>query len=299
MVVEGHEPFYYPVSSLDNMRVYSMMFPMVGKRTPEDIFKKVADVINAVADAEVAYGIVTFGTNVIVVTLLPSSKDALWMWNSGLLKPANRCAIYPFVMGYSEEELDYKQKVICEIAQELGGFVPGFLLNPYVQRAVKEFFSPIIIRNDRSGAIFKPATFGTSMGAQGAADMVTKQGVIGWRLKQSSINKGLMLDDYGDGAFVMSFEGNLFTYLEEIFNFDPADPEAVKGAEGYFEESTLEAIKNYHLTPPCMAPFLGKEFMASFSPQMLDFGKWQGRVKTAFDPNGVADDSFYAYTEEE
>jgi hypothetical protein len=299
MVVEGHQPFYYPVSSLDNMGVYSMMFPMGKEHTPEAIYRKKADAINAVADAEVAYAMFSPGANLLTATMMPSNKDALWMWKTGLYRVANECTIYILTAAESKEEFDYKQKVLCEIAQELGGFVPGFLLNPYVQRAFKEAFFPLIIKNDRTGAIFKPATFGTSMGSQGAADMVTKQGAIGWRLKQPSINKGLMLDDYADGGAIMSFESNLFTYLEEIFNFDPADPDAVKEAEGYFEESTLEAIKNYHLTPPCMAPFLGKEFMASFSPQMLDFGKWQGRVKKTFDPNGVADDSFYPYTEEE
>ncbi|NVM53456.1 MAG: FAD-binding oxidoreductase [Candidatus Helarchaeota archaeon] len=258
-------------------------------------FPEWQNMVNAmvkICDAEIAYLVSHGGTATLPFTVVPSNKEFYDLWDAGMMTEMAKNNLEVMLVSDSPEELKFKKMVLDEIIAEEKGFSP---------EAVKMFMDVFYLGTvmaDRCAVKFRAGSLGTSMGGQGALDNTSSQGPIGVAIKRKYINKGLLMEDGHDDAFIMTIEGGCFGYLEEMFNYDPADEESTKAATEYFIEATIETPMKHHFTPGCMVPFGGKEALESFGNAMYNFDVWQARVKKAFDPNDVSDRNFYATSED-
>lgn len=90
-------------------------------------------------------------------------------------------------------------------------------------------------------------------------------------------------------------EQGRFGHLEELFMYDPADPESATGAAEFLEETSL-LCKERALGLPIwelVRGGLGPKAHDIYGPACSNYHIWQRRIKKAFDPNIASDPSFY------
>jgi glycolate oxidase len=284
--IEGLTP-EYTTSVPDNFRFYALAFPN---------WDRFADAAYKIAEAEIGYVMGRqLPPGLVPLLLVRSSAEYAQTRQSGMadeLMQEFRHAFLLVLAGSSLREIEYQEKALKEILAETEGRIPSLTQDPEIEKTGFSF----LVKGDRNGLIFKLAgTFHTSFGAATAWDAAVAGAKTGEELKKKYIEKGVIVDDAADAAWGGLYEQGRFGHLEELFMYDPSDPESAKGAVEYLAEAD-EAVLQRSLGQPLGA--LPNQAAGVYGPACFNYQDWMRRIKKAFDPNVASDPSFYIEPEE-
>jgi len=279
--IEGLAPEYkIPVPS--NFRSYVIAFPS---------WEQFADAAYKICEAEIGY---IMGRELApgLVPMLVSSSSAEYaeLRQSGMVDQLMEEFRYSFLLilaGGSLREIEYQERALREILAETEGWIPSISQDPDI---VKRAFA-LMLKWDRQGRIFQLAgTFHTSFGAPTAWDAAVEGAKVGEEIKKKYIAKGVIVDDAADNAWGGPYEQGRFGHLEELYMYDPADPESASGALEYAAEAD-QVIVQRSLGQPIGV--LAEQADRVYGPACFNYQNWVRKLKRAFDPNMASDSNFY------
>ncbi|MCK4723717.1 MAG: hypothetical protein KAT75_10450, partial [Dehalococcoidia bacterium] len=225
----------YRTSVPDNFRFCAIAFPN---------WDSFADATYKICEAEIGYVMGRqLPPGLVPLLLARSSAEYAQIRQSGMADEMMQEFKHAFLLvlaGGSLREIEYQEKALREILAETGGWIPALTQDPEVQKMGFSF----MIKADRQALIFKLAgTFHTSFGAPTAWDAAVAGAKMGEKIKKKYIEKGAIVDDLGDNAWGGPYEQGRFGHLEELFMYDPSDPESAKAAVEYIAEADEAVLK--------------------------------------------------------
>ena len=194
----------------------------------------------------------------------------------------------------------YQEKVLLELLEAAGGWIPEFSQNPMFAdiRANETFLT--LVAND-THFIHHGGGFVIAAGYQGTpASVIRHMGLPMERLKKKYIETGKIIDDGLDSTYHNSFDNNAYVYMELEYHYDAADPDSVNEARRCVsEERDQDREEKSGFEPNDITLVAGDytksihERFAEMGPLYGDFHVWQERIKRAFDPGDCSDRSNY------
>ncbi|RJP27162.1 MAG: FAD-binding protein [Actinobacteria bacterium] len=201
----------------------------------------------------------------------------------------------------SAREFAYQQKVVERILEETGGQNFALIEVPEVRSMVALLLfkggNKVNIVFQRSGAFFDPGLFTGSRRTFTAAEKLSIDVI------NKYIEKGLVVDDYGEGSWGSLFDYGHLTACENETMYKSTDPaacgaviELLEDLDGQMTEHLfrLGHILHQQLTDGPR----GKCGHDTMGPLCDGYQVWQRRIKRAFDPNTAADPTMYILPEE-
>jgi glycolate oxidase len=186
----------------------------------------------------------------------------------------------------SAGEMAYKEGVLAEIARRYGGAVINLnkakpLISMFLMNFLRSTAVPVVFR--MGGQMF------TALDRNDTWDSQMDWADAGEVIKQRWIDKGGILDDMADNPYMVSYEDNTWGHCEEIFQYDPRNPEHLASLEPLFVEFSVEAAER------CMEPLSSTDarLRKVISPMMGNYTRWQQRISGFMDSEGAADTGMY------
>ena len=277
----------------ENFRCYVLSFPS---------WDSFADAAYKIGEAEIGYAMgKQIAAGIVPLMAARSPTEYAQIRESGMADEIMQDFRYAFqlILGaHSSREIEYQERALQEILAETGGWIPSPTQDPERQKTTFR----MMIKVDGNSAIFRlSGSFGTSFGAETSCDAAMVHARLGEEIKKKYIEKGVIADDGAEWAWGAEMnEQGRFAHVEELFMYDPADPESSKGAADFIEETSLLTAKQ----APGLAIWelarggLGPKAHDIYGPACSNYHVWQRRIKKAFDPNAISDPSFYIEPEE-
>ena len=270
----------------ESFRVHSLTFPS---------WEALADAVYRIGETEIGYIMGrALPPGLIPVLNVSSAAEYVQMLQMVTAEGAMdefKYAIQIFLGANSARELEYQERALEEILSETGGKIILSMEKPSVQKVLFR----ALIKSEGISRVFQLAgTFATSLGAGTSWDTAVATGKLGEQLKRKYIEQGSIADDGGDLAWGGAYQHCRFGHLEEIIMYDFQDPDSLKGADEYVEESAQATIEKSLGQPISIVRGMAEQF----GPTSCDYHIWMKRIKKAFDPNTAADPSFYVGPEE-
>jgi len=287
MQMEGISPSYAtPIP--ENFRCYLISFPS---------WDSFADAAYKIAEAEIGYVMgKQLGAGITPLLVARSPNEYAQIRQSGMadeIMPQFRYSLQLILAAHFPREIEYQEKALREILAETGGWMPLLTQDPEVQKTLFR----LLIKVDMNTAVFRlSGSFGTAFGAETSCDATVVHAKSGEEIKRKYIEKGLIVDDAAEWAWGAEMnEQGRFGHLEELFMYDPADPESARGAAQLIEETSL-MCKEQALGLPIweiVRGGLGPKAHDIYGPACSNYHIWQRRIKKAFDPSIASDPTFY------
>jgi glycolate oxidase len=265
----------------ESFRVHSLTFPS---------WEALADAVYRIGEAEIGYIMGrALPPGLIPVLNVSSSAEYIQMLQMVTSEGAMdefKYVIQIFLGANSARELEYQERALEEVLSETEGKIVLSMEEPSVQKVLFR----ALIKSEGISRVFQLAgTFATSLGAGTSWDTAVATGKLGEQLKRKYIEQGSIVDDGGDLAWGGAYQHCRFGHLEEIIMYDFQDPDSLKGADEYVEESAQATIEKSLGQPISIVRGMAEQF----GPTSCDYHIWMKRIKKAFDPNTAADPSFY------
>lgn len=259
-------------------------------------WKDVAEAGYKFGEADVAYIVGRYSPFEFLWDTATSTEEALRYMME--IAPQMKVAGYLIIIGANTQaEYDYCEKVMWQIIEETGGKSLPFVEDPNMQGG-------IMWRTIRGSCaarhVFRPTgSFRSCMGALEAIDLAVNQGIASNTIKAKHMKKGEIMNDGGDSAWGIVFEGGHFMHVEEPGYAHPGN-EGQKGLAGYItecDEVAATAGGEFHCggVPLGVA---GNKKHNLFGPNLLNYHQWMRKLKKAMDPNNVSDSTQYISPEE-
>jgi len=197
------------------------------------------------------------------------------------------------IMADSQQEFDYKEKVLMQILAEKRGKNLPLVTHERMQGRV---IPQLVKVSSIARVCFRPTgAYSSTMGSMDTWDLGITQAKIGAELKQKYVDMGVLFDDGVENGWGLLYEDGHFGHLEMLNNYDPADPESCR----MFQESLSEATDKM-ITGCLGVPFGGGgDRMADIlGPHIMNYPHWLRKIKKAFDPNVASDPSSYVRLKE-
>ncbi len=186
----------------------------------------------------------------------------------------------------SEGEMAYKEGVLSEIAEQYGGAVINLTeAKPVIRMFLMNFLRgtavPVVFR--MGGQMF------TALDRNDTWDAQMDWAGMGETVKQKWIDRGGILDDMADNPYMVTYEQNTWGHCEEIFQYDPRNPEHLAALEPIFVEFSVEAAER------CMEPLSSTDarLRKIISPMMGHYTSWQQKISGFLDRDRAADTGMY------
>lgn len=305
MPIEGVTPNYYSPLP-ENIRTYTLAFPN---------WDSFANAWYKIGEAEIGYimgkQISAFGNKLgipyFVAMLNPAldNDDIPQMLESPDIQETIeelRYGLQLTIAAHSPRDLEYQIKALEKILEETGGSIHPLFSDP----GAEELMHVHMIKVDRNNTIFDMAgSFSTSFGFFAVPDTSRKAIDVGEELKKQHIEKGGLLDEGGEAMWGGLYEGGrIGGHLEEILQYDPADPESYEGAFDYMMDG-VQTCDNQGwptglgyipltfpaIPPEVVDPVISDELKASLF-------RFQRKIKQVFDPNTASDAGAYLMLKE-
>ncbi|MEW6663680.1 MAG: FAD-binding oxidoreductase [Thermodesulfobacteriota bacterium] len=276
--LQGTSPRYAPVALPDNFLVRFFSFPSTSI---------MVEAARKIGESEISLQL-SHSVSMLAASIATCNEEDL-----DLLKQYRKMAQGPgFVVaicGNSVDEFEYKKKVLQTIIDETGGQSLSAIEEPKVAAGILWRFirmTTAVREAHRATGVW----FGMMAGHNYSA-IETKFIQTAGRLKDELIEKGLIFD--GDRGLVdlmvWPMEHGHRGLAEVIGRYFP-NPETMSGIEDLREECRKVAL-NEHAGGPYGVS--GDELQDRFGPHYSNYHTWLREMKKAFDPNGVAESTFY------
>jgi hypothetical protein len=197
-----------------------------------------------------------------------------------------KCPLVIVIAARTKREFDYKQKVMDHLTHKLK--LVNIIGSKYIPPSV--FFAEALRANLGYHGFIATGGFQSAKGQCDSAALCLRAEMKNKPLKSKYIKKGVIANDFGEGAWMTSYESGHFFHMEAPTNFDQTELESVKGIGEYLEESNHMDLLN-HLGVPFFIE--GDQLHDKWGPFLMNHHKWLRKIKEAFDPNGVSDSGFY------
>jgi glycolate oxidase len=186
----------------------------------------------------------------------------------------------------TKREFDYKEKVMEYLMKELD--LINIIGTKYKPESV--FFAESLRANLGYHGFIATGGFQSAKGQCDSAALCLRAEVKNIPLKKKYIEKGVIANDFGEGAWMTSYESGHYFHMEAPTFFDQTNEESVKGMGEYLEESNqMDLLK--HLGVPFFIE--GDALHDEWGPHLMNYHHWLRKIKKAFDPNEVSDSGFY------
>ena len=186
----------------------------------------------------------------------------------------------------SAGEMAYKEGVLAEIARRYGGAIINLtaakpLIRMFLMNFLRATAVPVVFR--MGGQMF------TALDRNDTWDTQMDWATMGEKIKQKWIDRGGIIDDMADNPYMVTYEDNTWGHCEEIFQYDPRNPEHLAALEPIFVEFSLEAVER------CMEPLSSTDarLRKIISPMMGNYTGWQNTISAALDEKRAADTGMY------
>jgi len=186
----------------------------------------------------------------------------------------------------TKREFDYKQKVMDHLMTELN--LTNIIGSKYEPESL--FYAECLRANLGYHGFIATGGFQSAKGQcdTAALCLITERKNI--PLKQKYIEKGVIANDFAEGAWMTSYESGHYFHMEVPTMFDQTDVESVKGVAEYMEDSNqMDLLK--HLGVPFFIE--GDKLHDEWGPYLMNYHNWLRKIKETFDPNGVSDSGCY------
>lgn len=202
----------------------------------------------------------------------------------------------------SPRELAYQRKVVERILEETGGQNFAIIEVPEVRSMVALLLfkggNKVNIVFQRSGAFFDPGLFTGSRRTFTAAEELSIDVI------NKYIEKGLVVDDFGEGSWGSLFDYGHLTACENETMYKSTDPEACDAVMELLEDLNSRMTKNLFRLGHILHQQLtdgpkGKCGHDTMGPLCDDYQIWQRKIKRAFDPNTASDPTMYILPDEQ
>ncbi len=186
----------------------------------------------------------------------------------------------------SDGEMAWKEGVLQEIARQYGGVVVNLtrarpIISMFLMNFLRSTAVPVVFR--MGGQMF------TALDRNETWDTQMDWAQMGETVKQRWIDRGGILDDMADNPYMTTYEDNCWAHCEEIFQYDPRNPDHLASLEPIFVEFSVEAIER------CMEPLSSTDarLRKVISPMMGHYTSWQKKISASVDGNKTADTGMY------
>jgi len=192
----------------------------------------------------------------------------------------------------TKREFEYKQKVMSMILEEMK--LTDIIGTLYTPNPI--FYAEALRSNLGLHGFIATGGFQSTKGVCDTAAVCLRSQKMNIPLKQNYIKKGVIANDFGEGAWMTSYESGHYFHVEAPTLFDQTDVSSVEGMAEYMEASNqMDLLK--HLGAPFFVE--GDRMHDLFGPEMNNYHIWLRKIKQAFDPNNIADSGFYISAQEE
>ncbi|MGQ9758361.1 MAG: FAD-binding oxidoreductase [Actinomycetota bacterium] len=193
------------------------------------------------------------------------------------------------IAAHSEEEFSYQDAVLKKIVEDTRGVCLDLSALPALQRSMLWGF----LRSSLPPLVFRRGgSFNTSFGALEAWDHAIRQAEVAAELKASFIDRGELIDDLADNAWGGIYEGSTcFGHQEELYLYDPRDPEMMGKARDYLAATLVKTVK--HNLGPGLGFAMGAIGAELFGPLIGGYHHHLRKIKHSLDPEETSDAGFY------
>jgi len=192
----------------------------------------------------------------------------------------------------THREFDYKQKVMNMILDDMK--LTNIIGTLYTPNPI--FYAEALRSNLGLHGFIATGGFQSTKGVCDTAAVCLRSTKKNIPLKKKYIKKGVIVNDFGEGHWMTSYESGHYFHVESPTPFDQTDASSVEGMAEYMEASNqMDLLK--HLGAPFFVE--GDRMHELFGPHMSNYHIWLRKIKQAFDPNEIADSGFYISGEED
>jgi len=270
--LKGHGP-KYEFEIPDYIRAYVMDC---------GTFKHLEKAMLRVEEEEIAFICSHLSSFAVMAIFSHNIEDLMDKMALGTMK----CPLLVVITARTKREFEYKQKVMERVLEELN--LTNIIGTKYEPESI--FYAECLRANLGYHGFIATGGFQSSKGQCDTAATCLRAERLNIPLKKKYIEKGVLANDFGEGAWMTSYEGGHYFHMEAPTMFDQTNEESVKGMAEYMEESNqMDLLKKLG------APFFieGDKLHDEWGPHMMNYHIWLRKIKAEFDPNGVSDPGFY------
>ncbi|MCK4380234.1 MAG: FAD-binding oxidoreductase [Candidatus Lokiarchaeota archaeon] len=245
-------------------------------------FKKLEDVMLGVEEEEISF-MCSYLSGFAVMAIFSNSIESLM---DKIPIGQMKAPLVVIITARTKREFAYKQKAM------------DFLLNNFkIENIIGKIYTPKPIfyaealrSNLGLHGFIATGGFQSSKGVADTAAVCLRSTKSNIPLKQEFIKKEAIVNDFGEGTWMTSYESGHYFHMESPTMFDQTEESSVKGMAEYMEKSNqLDLLK--HLGAPFFVE--GTRMHELFGPYMSNYHIWLRKIKETFDPNNISDSGFY------
>ncbi|MCE5254033.1 MAG: FAD-binding oxidoreductase [Actinomycetia bacterium] len=244
---------------------------------------KVRDAMLEVGKAEIGHSVIKFFNATYALLNTESANDFWQLWDSGLFQRELSKPLYVYLTTWSEEEMEYEERVLREIVAENGGEP----VDGRIQQILDDNMDFYIIvsflqRTLRLGGGWAPNKL--------SADSITHMFEVGKAIPpmlEEFIDDGRLLNA-PDNFQISAMEYAHMAHIELLFIWDFGAPDWPSIPADVMTKSAADDIAaGRHAAMPGRDPVA----MRRDGPLYSGFDRWAFAIKDAFDPNAVSNPS--------
>jgi len=195
----------------------------------------------------------------------------------------------------SPREMEYKRKVLEEILRASGGYVV-----PVDEHMKGILFNGAVTAQGTVRGAFRPTgSFVISPVAEDSIDSVNAMATRAHaEILADAQASGRIMDAGGEMVWSVLYGSDGCGHVEMITQYDPADPESCQMTReviGKADEKDAEWGYGINLLENALS--FEEASLKAAAPHAVDFIKWMKKIKSAYDPNNIAESAFYVSPE--
>ena len=284
--VTGKAPSY-EVEIPKCFAAYTVLFPSR---------QNLIEAMYVMAEEGIAYALYRRGPFAITAGMTGSNEELWELWQTGYWQKRCQDAMNIVLDSSSPRELEYKEKVFREVVKRFEGEIPPELNDdPHGQKA--RFIHAFMALGAVKGVFRAGGAFFEGIAGDETFDACQKMVELGTPLKEKLAKEGKLLDD-GDSCPIHPYDDVIGGHMEQPVRYDACDPEAIKAA-AEFNEWAIKAGVEANLAIGMFDGWAYRDQIHDIAgPKCLNYHLWMGKIRKAFDPNLVAESSWYTTPKE-
>jgi glycolate oxidase len=233
-----------------------------------------------------------------VAMLTTETNDEFYALAKDVPEEMKKIASYSMLLtldAASAREMQYKRRVLDELLARTGG------MNVPLEEKVKGMlFNGAVTAHGTVRGAFRPT--GSFVISPVAEDSIDSVNAMATRANGEIIDParatGEILDGIPEPVWAVLYGSDGCGHLEIITQYDPADPascQRTREVVGKADEKVAEWGYGVNLLENALS--FQEASLRAAAPHAVDFVKWMKKIKKAYDPNNVAESSFYVSPE--
>lgn len=272
--LKNHSPHFVPTNILDNMRIRMYSFAGMDEL---DQFQQ------DVGEAELAFEMMGFNRGMTAANRATSNPEYVKLYNEYEAELGDYLGMV-ILGGASPADLEWKTKVLAQIAAENGG--TSFTLLEKDPDVAAGYLWRWIRPTSSIREVFRAT--GCFAGEVGGTDVWRLMGdyiVETGKLKQDLIDRGLIVDD-GHPPFTQMIEHGHTGHSELLIRYYPNERNWLPIADEFMTGANSLAIDKHFGVP---GHVFGDAQHDIYGPNVMNYHIWLRRMKAAFDPKGMSE----------